>query len=145
MAATFDEWENTSATKVLSEEARIKTLIEEMQDAVIGINEKEDILFVNTAAKKILNFDGKQVIGHSVKGLIKNNNLLKLILDNKDPDGPLKVYKDGKTFYFHQKNLEIFVPNLKPNPFDAVQFSGYTAGMIYILRNAEEFEVSREQ
>jgi NtrC-family two-component system sensor histidine kinase KinB len=139
MAARFGEWENTSATRIFSEEIRIKTLIEEMPDAVFGVNEQQELLFMNTAAKKLLNLGKKQVIGESVTGLMKTNSLLKQIIDNKDPMDPLKVYKDGKTSYFHQRNLEIVVPNLKPDPFDTVQFSGYAAGMIYILRNASEF------
>ncbi|HEY8783681.1 MAG TPA: HAMP domain-containing protein [Mucilaginibacter sp.] len=138
MAAALGEFENTSLTKILSEEIRIKTLIEETPDVVIGLNEKQEVLFMNTAAKNILNLGDKQVTGKAVNELRKNNNLLKVILDNKDLDDPLKIDLDGKISYFQQKNIEVVVPNLKLNTFDSVQFSGFSAGMIYVLKEAPE-------
>jgi transcriptional regulator with PAS, ATPase and Fis domain len=138
MAASLGESENISLTKILSEEIRIKTLIEETQDMIIGLNEKQEVLFMNTVAKNVLNLAEKQVIGKAVSELEKNSKLLKTILDNKDLDDPLKVHLDGKVSYFQQKNIEIVVPNLKMNTFDAVQFSGFSAGMIYILKEAPE-------
>ncbi len=140
MAENIGEFENTSLTKIMSGEIRIKTLIEEMQDGVIGTNEKQEVLFANTAARKILNLDEKQVIGKPLSGLLKNSHLLKTIIDNKNPDDPLKVTMGGKVSYFRQKSIEIVVPNLKPNPLDTVQFAGYTAGMIYILKDVSELQ-----
>jgi len=141
MAAGLSEMENKALTRILSEETKVKTLIEEMQDIVIGVNEKQEILFINTAAKTHLNLDGKQVTGKTLNEFAKNNHLVKLMLENKDLDDPLKISRAGKTAYFQQKNLEIVVPNLKPNPFDAVQFSGYTAGVIYILKDVTELKL----
>ena len=141
MAGNIGELENENLTKILSGDIRIRTLIEEMQDAVIGINEKEEVLFINAAAKKILNLADKQVIGKHVSGLTKNSHLLKVILDNKAPDDPLKVSLDGKISHFKQKSIEVVVPNLKPNPLDAIQFSGFTAGMIYILKDVSELKL----
>ena len=60
MAEKIVELENTNLTKIMSGEIRIKKLIEEMQDGVIGTDEKQEVLFVNTAARKILNLDEKQ-------------------------------------------------------------------------------------
>jgi signal transduction histidine kinase len=138
MAARLSETENTNLTAIVSEGLRIKTLIEEMHEAVIGLNEKQEILFINTKAKKILNLDDKPVIGQSVPGLLKNNNLLKTIVDNKHPDHALKVHLDGKVSYFQQRNFEIVAPNLKLAEPGTLQFAGYSAGMIYILRSVTD-------
>ncbi len=140
MAEKIGELENTGLTKIMTGDIRIKTLIEETQDAVIGTNEKQEVLFVNAAARKILNLDEKQMVGKPLSGLLKNSHLLKTIIDNKNPDDPLKVATGGKVSYFRQKSIEIVVPNLKPNPLDTVQFSGYTAGMIYILKDVSELQ-----
>jgi NtrC-family two-component system sensor histidine kinase KinB len=140
MAADLGELETKNLTKVISEEVRIKTLIEETPDAVIGVNEKQEILFINSVAKKILNLDNKQVIGQPVKGLTKNN-LLETIVENKDPQDHLKIHLDGKIVHFQQKSFEIVVPNLKLNPLDVVQFASYSAGMIYILKDVSELKV----
>jgi NtrC-family two-component system sensor histidine kinase KinB len=140
MASGLSESENVSLTRIFSEEVRIKTLIEQMQDIVLGINEKQEVLFINPVAKKILNIGDKQVIGKPVSALMNNSHLVKLILENKDKADHLKVLVDGKVSYFQQKSIEIVVPNLKPNPLETIQFAGYSAGMIYILKDVSEFK-----
>jgi NtrC-family two-component system sensor histidine kinase KinB len=141
MAASLAEHETASLTKILSEEIRIKTLIEEIQAAVIGVNETNEILFMNTTAKNILSLEQTQVIGKSVKNLIKDNQLLKNILENDDLDTPLKVDLDGKISYFQQRNIEVVVPNVKLNPYYSVQYAGFPAGMIYFLKDVTKLKV----
>ncbi|MDB4900723.1 MAG: kinB 1 [Mucilaginibacter sp.] len=138
MAAKLSELENTNLTKIIVEELQIKTLIEETEDAVIGVSEKKEILFINSMAIKVLNLDEKNVIGHSTDELVKSNNLLKNILENKEPENIFKIKVDGKMSYFQQKNFEIVAPNLKPDLFVTVQYAGFTAGIIYILKKVTE-------
>jgi nitrogen fixation/metabolism regulation signal transduction histidine kinase len=136
MSAGLSEQENADLTKIISAELRIKMLIEEMGDAaVLGINEEQEILFINQEAKKILNLGEKSVIGQSVLELTKSNQLLKTILENNDAETPLKVDLGGKVSYFKQKNLEVVVPNfkLKPHP-EVLQIAGYPAGVILVLK-----------
>jgi two-component system, NtrC family, sensor histidine kinase KinB len=140
MATRLGEWENAHLSKIISGELRIKTLIEESDDAIIGINEKQEILFANTLAKKIFKLDDKRVTGQSVHDQLKNNDLLKIVLDNKDIENPIKINLDGKVSYFQQKNFEIVTPNLKPNLLEGIQFAGYSAGMIHILKNVNEIK-----
>ena len=140
MAEGLDKLENTLQAEVFSERERIKTLIEESDDAVVCLNQKQEFLFINTIAKEILNLNEKQVIGKSVDRFIEKNNLLEAILDNKDENKPLKVTLNGKVSFFQKKSIEIIVPNLKPSPFDSIQLSGYSVGMIYILKNVTEFK-----
>jgi two-component system, NtrC family, sensor histidine kinase KinB len=141
MAAVLSDAENKMLARILSEEARVKAMVEEMPNAVIGVNEKQEVLFINTAAKNILHLNGKQLIGKALGEFAKSVHLIKLILENKNLDDPLKVTHDGKDVFFQQRNLEIVVPNIKPNPFDTVQFSGYTAGTIYILKDITELKL----
>jgi NtrC-family two-component system sensor histidine kinase KinB len=142
MAANLSESENKNLTKIIVGELQIKKLIEEMEDAVIGINEKKEILFINSTALKILNLDGKNIVGHSADELVKRNSLLKNILENKEPDSVMEIKVDGKTSHFQQKSLEIVAPNLKPDLFVTIQYAGFTAGMVYVLKNVTESIVS---
>jgi len=141
MVASLAESENANLTKILSEEVRIKTLIEETPDAIFGVNEKQEVLFMNSLAKKILELGEKQVVGKSVDDLVKDSQLLKTILENKDPDDPLKVDLGGQISYFQQKSIEIVAPNLKLNLDYTVQYSGFSAGMIYILKDVSELKL----
>jgi len=133
MAVNLGEQENADLTKIIAADLRIKMLIEEMQDAVLGVNEKQEILFINHEAKKILNLGEKSVIGQSVLELSKSSHLLKMILDNNDDENPLKINQDGQMLHLHQKSLEVVVPNLKTD-FDTLQVAGYPAGVIRILK-----------
>jgi NtrC-family two-component system sensor histidine kinase KinB len=140
MAARLGEWENANMTKIMTEEIRIKTLIEEMPDVVIGINEKQEILFTNTPAAKLLNIYDKHITENAAHELLKNNKLLKMIIDNNETVKPLKVAQNGDVSYFRQKSYEIVAPNLKLQPQGALQFAGYPAGMIYILKQVTEHD-----
>ncbi|HEY2581567.1 MAG TPA: HAMP domain-containing protein, partial [Mucilaginibacter sp.] len=136
MAANVGTSENANLTKIITEELQIKTLIEEMTDAVFAINEKREILFINTTAQKILNLDERNIVGHPVDGLLKKNDLLKNILENKGKEHVLKTQVDGKPAYFKQKSFEIMAPNLKPDLFSTLQYSSFPAGTIYILKDS---------
>jgi NtrC-family two-component system sensor histidine kinase KinB len=133
MTAALGELEKANLTKILAEETRVKVLIEESGDAIIGVDEKQEILFANEAARKILNLGHQQVAGQPVNKLAKNDHLLKTILDNRDPDDPFQMKHDGKMDLFRQKNLEITVPNVKPD-FDTLEVAAYPAGTIYVLK-----------
>jgi NtrC-family two-component system sensor histidine kinase KinB len=132
MASEIGETENASLTKIILGDLRIKTLIETMGDKVIGVNEKNEILFMNTAAKKLIYPGQKNVIG---KESPESISLLGEILDYKNSETPLKIDINGTTSYFHVQTLEISAPNLKFDPSDSIQYSGYPAGMILILRS----------
>jgi NtrC-family two-component system sensor histidine kinase KinB len=138
MAASLAADENKGLTDVLSCENRIKVLIEEIPAAVIGLDENQEILFLNMAARKILNLEEKMANGHPIKTLVNNEELLNQILDSKAGGGSLKVSIDGKPTRFEIKTFEIVAPNLKQEPFGTLQFSGFPAGMIYILKNTDQ-------
>ncbi|WP_184544678.1 HAMP domain-containing protein [Mucilaginibacter sp. FT3.2] len=125
MATQLGEQENADLTKLIAAELRIKTLIEEMPDAVIGLNEKQEILFINQEAKKMLNLNEKSVIGQSVAVLAKNNQLLTMFI--ADTESSLK------TAHFQQKTLKVTVPNLKPD-LDSLTVASYAAGTIHVFK-----------
>lgn len=46
MAQELNKWENSNLSKIQSEKLRIEAIIEQMQDAIIGLNEKKEFLFL---------------------------------------------------------------------------------------------------
>jgi two-component system, NtrC family, sensor histidine kinase KinB len=138
LAEELSDLDNANATRVLSEEARIKAMIEETGVAILGVNEKNEILFMNTPAVNIFGLEDKQLVNRPVHEFTRHSSLLKTVLENTNPDEPFKVSHGKKTVYLQQKNLEIVVPNLRPNVLDAVQFSGFAAGMVYVLKEVTE-------
>lgn len=139
MASRLNDWENSNLATVISEKRRIETIIEQMQDAIIGINEKQEVLFMNDAARQTLNITDDKVIGQNAGNLIKNNDLLKSILKDDAGIKPFKIVLDGREMYFQLQSNDIVVPNLSESR-GALQLANRSAGKVYILKNITEFK-----
>ncbi|WP_295669828.1 HAMP domain-containing protein [uncultured Mucilaginibacter sp.] len=141
MAVRLGKNENINLTKRLSAESQVKILAEEMPDTVIAVNEKDEIIFINMVGRKILKIGEKPITGQTLHSVIKHKGLLKSIAEkNKDINS---VVIDGNSDLFELHRFEIVVPNLRPNPIGTLQFSGFPAGMIYILKNISEKEKAK--
>ncbi|MCC8424373.1 ATP-binding protein [Mucilaginibacter sp. UR6-11] len=140
MAARLDDWENSNLSKIMSEKLRIETIIEQMHDAIIGINETREILFINTAAKNILGLKENKPEGKSVNAIIKGNDLLKSIVEDEKTGTPFKIFADGKDSYFQLETREISIPDLSADQTAPVVKAQKSAGKVYILKNITEFK-----
>ena len=140
MVTQLNKWENSNLAKVQSEKLRIEAIIEQMQDAIIGLNEKQEILFMNKVAAQILNVNEGQMIGLNVKELTKKNDLMTRILNNEGSNQPIKIYADHKESYFQLQKREIIVPVFDDLDAPVVLQTSKTAGMVYILNNITEFK-----
>ena len=140
MVAQLNKWESSNLAKVQSEKLRIEAIIEQMQDAIIGVNEKQEILFMNKVAAQILNLKEGQVVGQNVKDLMKKNDLLTRILKNEKNTQPIKIYADDKESYFQLQQREIVVPAFDDQDAPVILQTGKTAGTVYILTNITEFK-----
>nr|WP_067053559.1 ATP-binding protein [Mucilaginibacter sp. L294] len=139
MASRLNEWENSNLATVISEKRRIETIIEQMQDAIIGINEKQEVLFMNDAARKTLNITGDKVIGQNTNELVKGNDLFRSILKDDMGIKPFKIVLDGRESYFQMQSSDILVPNTQQSK-GALQLASLSAGKVYILKNITEFK-----
>jgi signal transduction histidine kinase len=140
MAVKLKDWENSNLSKIMSEKLRIETIIEQMYDAIIGINEKQEVLFINTAAKKILNLGTNKMEGRSVADITKSNDLFRSIIDESNITKSFKIVVDGKDSYFQLETREISVPNLSTDAAQPVNIAKKQVGKVYILRNITEFK-----
>ena len=138
MAARLNEWETSNLATVISEKRRIEAIIDQMQDAIIGVNEKQDILFMNDAAKKTLSINDDKVIGQNAGELIKSNDLLKNILNSNATIKPFKIVLEGREAYFQLQSSDIIVPNL--NKQGTLSLASKSAGKVYVLKNITEFK-----
>ncbi len=139
MAARLNDWENSNLSKVMSEKLRIETIIEQMQDGIIGLNENGNLIFINPAAEQLFNLDEGKVIGLNVAVLSQKNDLLKTLTENKHHDKPIKIYANGKESYFQLEVREITIPVYPDSEEQTLIRSGRSAGEVYILRNITKF------
>ncbi|KQR72636.1 ATP-binding protein [Pedobacter sp. Leaf176] len=140
MVVKLNEWENSNLSKIKSEKSRIEAIIAQMQDAIIGLNEKGEVLFLNHLAAKLMSLDEKKIIGQNVAELIKKNELLKRIIKPDTDDKTLKIYADEKESYFLLENREIVIPNYEELTDITLFESSKSAGSVYVLKNITQFK-----
>ncbi|GAB2705894.1 ATP-binding protein [Mucilaginibacter koreensis] len=140
MALRLNEWENSNLATALSEKRRIETIIEKMQDAIIGVNEKQEVLFINNVARNLLSLNRDNIIGQNINDLSQGNDLLQYILTNKASGKPFKIVIEHKEAYFQLENREITIPNLTDQSQDTLRIAGMSAGRVFILKNVTEYK-----
>lgn len=140
MAHELNKWENSNLSKIQSEKLRIEAIIEQMQDAIIGLNERKEILFFNKVAGELLNLNGEAVIGQNAEVLMKKNDLLNRILQGKQTEKAMKIYADNKESYFQLEKREITVPVYEGQTDVAMNQTAKAAGEVYILKNITQFK-----
>lgn len=140
MAAQLNQWENSNLAKLQSEKLRIEAIIEQMQDAIIGLNEKKEILFLNKVASELLNLRKEDVVGVNVMDLMKKSDLLNSILQSSGGDKPMKIYADHKESYFQLERRKITVSGYPDLKDDVMVRIGADAGEVYILKNITQYK-----
>nr|WP_068891733.1 ATP-binding protein [Pedobacter panaciterrae] len=141
MAAQLNKWENSNLAKLQSEKLRIEAIIEQMQDAIIGLNEQKEVLFLNKVAGQLLNLNEKDIIGLNALELVKRNDLLNKILQINSVDKPMKIYADNKESYFQLERREIMIPNtFEDQDEQTLTETRKTAGEVYILKNITKYK-----
>jgi len=136
MAEKLEEYSNSSLHKLTFEKKRLETLINNMHDPIIGLDNQGLILFVNNEALKIIGLKQEEVIGQLATTLALKNDLMKSLIINEleSPKAhPMKIYADGKESYFEKENVNI---TIKPTGEDQL----IDIGNVIILRNITIFK-----
>lgn len=141
MAEKLQEYSESRLDKILKGKKRIETLIDNMHDAVIGIDEDRKVLFVNDEALKISGLKKDQFVGKLIQDVAVRNDLVRdLIREIIDPQVQkknetelLKIFVEGKENYFEKEILNI---NVLPTGEDSKRF----IGQVIMLRNVTPFK-----
>lgn len=113
MAQKLEEYSNSSLAKLMMEKQRIETLINNMSEPVIGLDEANTLLFMNDIALKIAGLQKDNVIGKSILGIAEQNDLVKTLVqdlatnDSKTKVLPIKIYANNKESYFEKEVIPI--------------------------------------
>ncbi|MDX2196830.1 MAG: ATP-binding protein [Cytophagales bacterium] len=139
MAEKLEEYNNSNLAKLMMEKKRIDTLINNMHDPVIGLDENLKVIFVNEQALKIIGISENHIIGHHTLELAINNDLIRnliqdlMIEDNGNDAKPMKIYADNKEGYFEKETHHI---SITPTGEHTKQLIGH----VIILRNVTEYK-----
>ncbi len=130
MAQKLDEYEHSNLAKIKFEKSRIETIINQMKDGIIGLDEKKNILFLNAVAEKLLGLKESEIIGKYTADIALKNDLMRKLLQNKS-ENELKIYADNKESYFNKDVLDVTNNN-------------EVIGEVIVLRNITPFHELNE-
>lgn len=138
MAEKLQEYSSSNIHKLAFEKIRLETLINNMHDPIIGLDDKGSILFVNNEALKIIGLKSEEVVGQLATTLALKNDLMKSLIvssfqDDKQKVEPIKIFADNIESYFEKEIVNIIIkPTGEDNAIDI--------GDVIILRNITVFK-----
>ena len=138
MAEKLQEYSSSNLHKLSFEKKRLETLINNMHDPIIGLDNTGTILFVNNEALKIIGLKSSEVVGQLATTLALTNDLMKSLIISTLRDGnqkvePMKIFADNIESYFEKEIVNI---NIKPTGEDKT----IDIGDVIILRNITVFK-----
>lgn len=117
MAQKLEEYNNSNLAKLMMEKKRIETLIENMHDPVLGLDEQLNLIFANEKAISISGLRKEDLIGKNARNLALHNDLIRSFV--RDIAGeeenavsapePIKIFSENKESYFEKETLRIVI------------------------------------
>lgn len=142
MAQKLEEYNNTSIAKLMLEKTRVETLINNMHDPVIGLDDHLRVIFANEEALKVTGLNHSELVGVLAQEVALNNDLMRELMrdimlgKNTQLAGrllPIKIFTENKEGYFEK---EIFDIRMVPVGEDAMRVVGH----MIILRNVTAYK-----
>lgn len=142
MAEKLEEYKNSNLARLMTEKRRIETLINNMHDPVIGLDEENKVLFANEEALKISGLKPTDILGKSALEISVTNDLIRSLMQevvsekspaNAGPQASMKIFADGKESYFEKEVLDISItPTGERTPRNI--------GHVILLRNVTAYK-----
>lgn len=140
MAQKLEEYTESKLGKILQHKKRIEALIDNMHDAVIGIDEEKRVLFANEPACLLSGLKHAAFEGRKLAEIASSNDLISRLLDrvnslNQQSEhlGLVQIFAYGKENYFE---LEVIDINVVPTGEESSQF----IGQFILLKNVTSFK-----
>ena len=130
MASRLDHYEHSNLAELLFEKKRMETLLDNMTDAVLVLDENSKVLFVNPVACQLMSVKKTDLLGKYAPDAALHNDLFRSLLQTTTTD-ILKIYYSEKESYFQKETIAVRVD--RPNfPADA--------GAVILLKNVTSFK-----
>lgn len=130
MASRLDAYEHSNLAELLFEKKRLETLLDNMTDAVLVLDENSKVLFVNPVACQLMSVKKTDLLGKYAPDAALHNDLLRSLLQTTKTDA-LKIYYNEKESFFQKETIAVRVE--RPNvPADA--------GAVILLKNITSFK-----
>jgi len=131
MAEKLDKYEHSNIARLQFEKSRIETIINQMRDGIIGLDDKRNILFLNAVAQKLMGLKEAEIVGKYAPDIAVKNDLMRKLLQTGEDKKDLKIYLDDKEGFFNKDVLDV------TNNQEVV-------GQVIVLRNITMFHELNE-
>ncbi|MBE7175617.1 MAG: HAMP domain-containing protein [Mucilaginibacter polytrichastri] len=139
MAAKLNEYESSNLAQIQFEKLRIETIVRNLNDAVIGFDEKQTVLFANPTALHLLGLREEDIVGKNGVETARKNDLLRRLLAEGDP-GELKIFANDKESFFTRDRYPISIGTENLHlPDEPVERSEKNIGSVILLKNITKF------
>ncbi len=142
MAKKLEEYHDSNLHQLMFEKKRIETLINNMRDPVIGLDEDNKILFINDEASKAIGLQSEELIGKFAHDIAVTNDLMNVLtheLTNslgkigKELNRTIKIYADNKESFFEKEIIDI---QITPTGEKDIKHIGH----VILLKNVTPFK-----
>lgn len=139
MAQRLADYHASTLADMMAAKKYMETIINSINEPIIGLNDKIEVLFINDEALNVLNLKREEILHRSAQEIALRNDLLRRLIrelvgdSTSEKNEPLKIYADHKESYFQAKYMTI-TRNRKEET--AVEKKGY----VILLKNITEFK-----
>ena len=146
MAKRLEDYHASALSDMMASKKYMETIINSINEPIIGLNNDMEILFINDEALNVINLKREEVIKHSAQDISLRNDLLRRLIrelveipgepvrdKEKEKKEPLKIYADNKESFFQVKYMSISQPGK-----DGVTME--KKGYVIMLKNITEFK-----
>ena len=142
MAEKLEEYNDSNLSTLMIEKKRIETLINNMHDPVIGLDESMKIIFVNEEATKMIGLPHHELVGEFAQNLAIRNDLIRSLMqditiqktNNKRENAEMiKIFANNKESYFEKESHNISI-------IPTGEQTKKTIGFVVILRNITQYK-----
>lgn len=104
MANKLQEYENSNLDRIMSEKKRVETIINNMGDAVMGLDADSYILFANDKAIELIGYSKEELIGRYAPDIASHNSLFHNVMqslagNSNDEQAYLKIGEKDERYF----------------------------------------------
>lgn len=125
MTFKLNEYENSNLASILFEKKRIETIINSMHDAIIGLDEKSFIIFINEVACTLIGMPENSIVSKYAPDVALENDLFRNLLVTDQ--SKMKIYADNRESYYSKEILSVVSKER-------------VIGKVIILKNITEYQ-----
>jgi PAS domain S-box-containing protein len=133
MAEKLQEYSNSKLDQILEEKKRVETLVNSMQDPVIGLDENRTITFINDEALQVSGLKRTDLLQLNTRDLMMKNDLIRDLTDSSNQVSTIKIVVDNKESYFEK---EIIPMEITPTG----ETKSQKIGELIVLKNVTAFK-----